>query len=87
MDEYRFSSDPLYLSPAHRDVLELVAAGYTNKAVATRLGLTAGAIHKRLARMMARTNAPNRTALVVVGLKVGWIRLADIRVAYPAEDV
>jgi len=86
MPKFRFSSDPLYLSPAQQDVLKLIAAGCTNQAIACRLEVGISAIRKRINTMMARTRVPNRTALVVVGLKVGWIDLDEINVAY-MEDV
>lgn len=52
------------LTPRETDVLELVAAGYTNRQVADRLGISSRTVETHRANLMAKLNLSSRAALV-----------------------
>ena len=52
------------LTPRQRELLSLVAAGYANSHIATRLGVSAGAVRKHLENIYARLHVSNRVAAV-----------------------
>ena len=52
------------LTPRQRELLQLVAAGYTNAQIARRLGLSEGTVRKHLENTYARLNVSSRTAAV-----------------------
>ena len=53
---------PGRLSPRQREILRLVAHGYTNKAIARGLGITECALHRQLALAYARLGVGGRAA-------------------------
>lgn len=56
------------LSAREREVLELLVAGYTNKEIASRMGLEERTVKSHITRLMQRTGVPNRIALSVHAL-------------------
>ena len=52
------------LTPRHRDLLKLVAAGHTNTQIARRLGISVGTVGTHLENIYTRLNVSNRTAAV-----------------------
>jgi DNA-binding NarL/FixJ family response regulator len=54
------------LTTREADVLALVAQGFTNKQIAVRLYLSARTVEKHVERILAKTGAPNRTALAAL---------------------
>lgn len=54
------------LTPKEREVLEMVAAGSTNRAIAEQLGLSVRAVEDRRARLMRKVNANSVPDLVVL---------------------
>jgi DNA-binding NarL/FixJ family response regulator len=54
----------LPLTPRQRELLRLVAAGYTNAQIGTRLGVSAGTVRKHLENIYARLKVSNRIAAV-----------------------
>jgi len=54
------------LTTRETDVLALVAQGFTNKQIAARLYLSARTVEKHVERILAKTGAPNRTALAAL---------------------
>ena len=52
------------LTPAERQVMELVVDGKTNKAIAAELGISLRAVEDRRARMMKRLQAKSRAELL-----------------------
>jgi len=59
-----FNSLMADLTPAEREVLDLVLAGKTNKMIAEQLGLSVRAIEDRRGRMMKKLGATNRPCLL-----------------------
>jgi DNA-binding NarL/FixJ family response regulator len=52
------------LTTRQRQLLDLVAAGYTNAQAARRLGIVEGAVRKHLENIYRRLDVPSRTAAV-----------------------
>jgi DNA-binding CsgD family transcriptional regulator len=61
--EQRRSTTPR-LTPRHRELLHLVAAGHTNAQIARRLGVTEKTVGKHLENIYARLQVSSRTAAV-----------------------
>lgn len=52
------------LTPREHDILELVAAGYTNPAIAKRAGLTAKTVRNYISTILAKLNATSRAEAI-----------------------
>ena len=57
-----------------REILELVAAGLTTKAISAQTGLSVGGVDKHLRALMARYTVPNRAALVGAAFRARDLR-------------
>jgi DNA-binding NarL/FixJ family response regulator len=68
-------------SARKRQVLALVAAGWPNKQIAARLGVTSWAIEKHLRQLYRWYRVPNRAALVRVALRSGHLTERGIAAA------
>ncbi len=64
---------PEALSAREIEVLRLVARGYTNKAVATQLGISDRTVQGHLANVFSKLHAQSRTDAVMIGLRLGLI--------------
>lgn len=62
------------LSPRQRQVLALIAAGYTNPSIARQLGIALGTVKKTLKAAMQKLDAENRSHAVVLALQAGELR-------------
>jgi NarL family two-component system response regulator YdfI len=63
------------LTPREVDVLEWVAAGLPNKAIAARLGISDQTVKFHISAIYAKLNAHNRTDAVRIGVRLGLISL------------
>jgi DNA-binding NarL/FixJ family response regulator len=63
------------LTPREVEVLELVAAGLPNKAIAARLGISAQTVKFHLTSITGKLGAANRTDAVRRGVRRGLITL------------
>ena len=70
-DPRRADAGPL--SEREREVLSLVADGLSDKEVAQRLGLSAHTVHRHVANILAKLDAPSRTAAVASAVRRGLI--------------
>ena len=61
------------LSPQETQVLELVAAGLSNKEVAADLGVTPPTVKNHVTSILRKLDVSSRTHVVTVGLRMGWI--------------
>jgi DNA-binding CsgD family transcriptional regulator len=52
------------LTPRHKDLLRLLAAGHTNAQIARRLGISEGTVRTHLENLYQRLNVSSRTAAV-----------------------
>lgn len=62
------------LSPRQREVLALIAAGYTNPSIATQLGITLGTVKNHVDAIFQRLGAENRSHAVVLAMQGGELR-------------
>jgi len=62
------------LSPREREVLRLIALGYTNQQAADALYLSVKTVETYRARLMAKLGLRTRAELVRYALQQGWIR-------------
>ena len=67
------SSEPL--SRRERQVLELVAAGLPNKAIAQRLGITSHTVKFHVGAILAKLRVQSRTEAVVAATRAGLLTL------------
>ena len=63
------------LTPRERDVLELVALGLSNHAIAARLGISEHTVKFHLASIFGKLGASTRTEAVQRGLRLGVIAI------------
>jgi DNA-binding NarL/FixJ family response regulator len=66
---------PERLTPREIDVLELVAEGRPNRAIAERLGISDQTVKFHLASISGKLGAANRTDAVRLGVRAGLITL------------
>jgi DNA-binding CsgD family transcriptional regulator len=65
--------DTPILTPRHRELLALVAAGYTNGQIARRLGISAATVRTHLQNIYERLGVSSRTAAVAkMGPDLAW---------------
>ena len=62
------------LSTRQREVVALVAAGYTNPAIARLLGVCVGSVKKALEVARRKLGATNRWHAVVLAVETGELR-------------
>jgi DNA-binding NarL/FixJ family response regulator len=68
------ASDPLaQLTPREREVLQLIAEGYSNKAVASKLGLSIKTVDGHRTRVMAKLDLHDVTALTRFAIRHGLV--------------
>jgi len=75
------------LSPREREVLQLVAEGYTNQEIADRLVVSVKTVEAHKAHIMAKLKAQNRTDLIKYAIRQGIISLGDDDQLLPGESV
>ncbi len=63
------------MSPREIEVLELVAAGHTNKEIALRLEISNQTVKNHISSILRKLAVNDRTQAVVYALQRGWIRV------------
>ncbi|MBI2916606.1 MAG: response regulator transcription factor [Chloroflexi bacterium] len=63
------------LTARETEVLALVAEGYSNKAIAFRLGISERTVKSHLTYVMAKLGTSDRTHSVVTAVRLGWLDL------------
>lgn len=63
------------LTPKEIEVLDLIKLGYSNREVASKLGLSKDTIKSRISRVFLQLKAKNRTDAVVRGHRLGYINI------------
>lgn len=61
------------LTARENDILELLAQGRTNEAIADTLGLTTGTVRIYVSGILTKLGAPNRTAAAVLAIQEGLV--------------
>jgi len=62
-----------HLTPREHDILELVAAGRTNKGIARALGLAEGTVRVYVSTILAKLGVANRTEATVLAIREGLV--------------
>ena len=68
-------SDAEPLTEREREVLSLVAEGYSNKQVAAELRICEGTVKNHLTCIMTKLRASDRTHAVVTAVRLGWLAI------------
>ncbi len=63
------------LTPREREVLQLIAEGYTNQGIANELYISVKTVEAHKAHIMAKLHARNRTDLIRYAIRKGIVRL------------
>jgi DNA-binding NarL/FixJ family response regulator len=61
------------LSAREREVVALITAGLTNKAIARRLGISDNTVRHHLTSIFAKLETPDRVGLVVYAFRSGLV--------------
>jgi DNA-binding NarL/FixJ family response regulator len=64
------------LTAAEIDVLQLIAAGNTNKLIGDQLGITEDTVKARVKNILSKLDAHDRTHAVTIALRRGIIELS-----------
>lgn len=63
------------MTDREREVLSLVAEGYSNKLIAARLGIAERTVKNHLTYIMFKLRASDRTHAVVTAVRLGWLEI------------
>ena len=67
--------DAQHLTEREKEVLSLVAEGYSNKLIAARLGISERTVKSHLTYIMTKLRAFDRTHAVVTAVRLGWLAI------------
>jgi DNA-binding NarL/FixJ family response regulator len=73
LEQLRGEAPIVSLSPREVEVLRAVAAGFTNKAIALRLGISEHTVKFHLGGAMTKLGAASRAEAVATALRQGWL--------------
>jgi DNA-binding NarL/FixJ family response regulator len=66
------------LSERERDVLRLLARGFSNPDIARRLYLSEGTVRNYVSAILAKLDVPDRTRAAVLALRYGLVKLSEL---------
>lgn len=69
------------LTEREMDVLKLAAKGFTNKAIATQLGISDRTVQGHLAHIFDKLQATSRTEAVMRAVSLGWVAQSAANIA------
>ncbi len=69
------------LTPREREVLQLIAEGYTNQGIANELYISVKTVEAHKAHIMAKLHARNRTDLIRYAIRKGIVHLESVEEA------
>ena len=64
------------ITDRERQVLALVAEGYSNKLISASLGISERTVKNHLTSTMTKLRAADRTHAVVTAVRVGWLDIS-----------
>jgi DNA-binding NarL/FixJ family response regulator len=73
VQRHRDVGPPTPLTARENDILELLAQGQTNDAIANTLGLTTGTVRIYVSGILTKLGTPNRTAAAVLAIQEGLV--------------
>lgn len=65
------------LSPREREILQYVALGYSNKAIADRLGISQQTVKNHMTAILRKLDLSDRTQAAIFAIRRGWVRLPE----------
>ena len=74
------------LTPREREVLQLIAEGYTNQGIANELYISVKTVEAHKAHIMTKLHARNRTDLIRYAIRKGIVRLESSEEAQLLAD-
>lgn len=74
------------LTPREREVLQLIAEGYTNQGIANELYISVKTVEAHKAHIMTKLHARNRTDLIRYAIRKGIVRLESSEEAQLVAD-
>jgi PAS domain S-box-containing protein len=66
-----------HISNREREILRLVAAGWTNRQIGAELGLSVGTVKNQVARILSKLNVSDRTQAAVRAVLLGLVESAE----------
>ncbi len=69
------------LSPREREILQYVALGYSNKAIAERLGISEQTVKNHMTAVLRKLDLSDRTQAAILAIRRGWVRLPEEPIA------
>ena len=67
--------DAQHLTVREKEVLALVAEGFSNKLIAAQLGISERTVKNHLNYIMIKLRASDRTHAVVTAVRLGWLAI------------
>lgn len=74
------------LTPREREVLQLIAEGYTNQGIASELVISVKTVEAHKSHIMAKLHARNRTDLIRYALRKGIVKLESVEEGQQVVD-
>lgn len=71
------NANRIFISARHKEVLELVALGLTNKEIGQKLFISEDTVKTHVRRLMQKTGTGTRVSLVVLAARMGWLEDFD----------
>jgi DNA-binding NarL/FixJ family response regulator len=71
------AEEDLSLSPREREILQYVALGYSNKAIAERLGISQQTVKNHMTAILRKLELSDRTQAAILAVRRGWVRLPE----------
>jgi DNA-binding NarL/FixJ family response regulator len=65
--------EPESLTPREKDVLRLIAAGYSNREIGESLGMTEGSVKNHMSNVLSKLGARDRTRAVLRAIEIGYL--------------
>lgn len=71
--EFESLSPPEALSPREREILRLLAGGYSNREIAGGLSLSEGTVKNHVSSILGKLGVRDRTRAVLKAAELGWL--------------
>ena len=68
-------TDAVPITAREREVLSLVAEGYSNKLISASLGISERTVNNHLTVTMSKLRASDRTHAVITAVRLGWLSI------------
>ncbi|MCS7251319.1 MAG: response regulator transcription factor [Anaerolineae bacterium] len=65
------------LSPREQEIIQYVALGYSNKAIAERLGISQQTVKNHMTAILRKLDLSDRTQVAILAIRRRWVRLPE----------